>query len=66
MTLMQASFVYDVVSENMKCTRSLGSVVYGTWAVNFDEINRKITVDYDASWLQESDIASCCRTQLSH
>lgn len=62
MTLLQANFVYDDrVGERE--ARSLARVrdVYGIWAVRFDEANRKIVIDYDASRLQKNDIASMLR-----
>lgn len=62
MTLLQANFVYDrQIGEREAHSLSGIRDVYGIWAVKLDEKNRKIIVDYDASRLQESDIAFMLR-----
>ena len=67
MTFLQASFDYDgQIEENEAHSLAMIRNVYGIWKLIFDERNQRITVEYDSTRLQESDIAFMLRNAGIH
>jgi hypothetical protein len=62
MTLMDVAFRYRVPPGEHQMS-ALGCVreVYGVRRISFDEMERRINVEYDASRLVEDDIAALLR-----
>lgn len=67
MTFLQVSFEYDgwIEEHEAQCLAMIRNV-YGIWKLLFDERNQKITVEYDSSRLQRSDVAFMLRNAGIH
>ncbi|MGA3212151.1 MAG: hypothetical protein ABSD20_12665 [Terriglobales bacterium] len=63
MTLLDVAFTYEKApgEREMRALREVREV-YGIWCVSFDEGNRVIRVEYDASRLREDDVAALLRS----
>ena len=62
MTLVEVAYQYRRAPDEyaMRALKELREV-YGIWRVSFDEAQRLVKVEYDASRLQEDDIAALLR-----